>query len=113
MWVASFGNGMRVGETNSVSVLETSKKTDFEVKLLQNPVIESVDFQVNSIISSNLLAQVVDVKGRVVYSKNLSKCDGEKRYSLPVSSLDVGLYFLKISDEIKGTQVVLKMIKEI
>ncbi len=79
-----------------------------DLLLYPNPAKEILNVQFESLKRSAMNLEVVDAMGRLVYSKKVTVNYGSNSYSLPISNLDSGLYFLRLSSEgeIVGKQFV-------
>lgn len=83
-----------------------SKKTDFEIISCFN-FGEQLEITINSIKEKNLHLELYSIEGRCVYSSNEQSRENEKKFSIPIVNLSMGIYFVKVSD---GHQVITRKI---
>ncbi len=98
MWVASFGNGMRVG----LNIIEGTKENlvadKLKIRIFGNPSSEKINLEINSKINEKATVSLFDENGRLV--KEFGKLDiirGKHRVELPIGELRNGLYFIQFN----------------
>lgn len=79
--------------------------------IIPNPATDDVKFNFVSNSAAEVNAKITDITGRVVYTHNFGKAyQGQSNYSLNVSQLNAGIYFIEIGQE--GRRAVGKLIKQ-
>lgn len=68
-------------------------------KIYPNPVGETFYLELNASVSGKVVADIIDLQGRVIVSENFSVSNGSTRISLNAGNLVKGAYFLRISAE--------------
>jgi hypothetical protein len=91
MWVSSFGNGMKVG--SFTTGVDEKLNEDFSVEVFPNPAanqlaIINMQFAIESV-------EIFDVNGKKVFRQK-PEAKSQKRFSVDVSEIKNGIYFLKI-----------------
>lgn len=110
MWVASFGNGMRVAKFDDPNAISELRKPTIHLQILGNPAAASLSLEVSVEKPGQASLLLSDVQGRVVrdYGKKLL-ATGTEYITLLVDGLAAGVYFLKIETE-EGEMKVEKII---
>jgi hypothetical protein len=79
------------------SILVSDGKTD-KVSVSPNPAKDRVVVKLNALEAKNVTLTLVDVAGKTVLTDNKSLETGFNEFSLNVTQLPQGLYFLKVAD---------------
>lgn len=88
--------------TNSIS---NNKEYEFEVSLYPNPCTDIINIDLNTF--SNPIFELIDINGKVLFP--FIKSNSDYSYSLDVSSLNKGLYYLAIQiDDTRKAKLILK-----
>jgi len=66
-------------------------------KVYPNPVGETIYLELNASVSGNIVADIIDLQGRIILSEKLSVSNGSTRISLNAGNLVKGIYILRIS----------------
>ena len=69
------------------------------VSIYPNPASENLNVSISMEEAQNINAQVVDVMGKVVYSEQFNHNGDEQLYSIPVSNMSKGVYFLNLNSQ--------------
>ncbi len=72
---------------------------DKDTKLLYaypNPVIEQLSVTVNSAGRKQVMLQIADENGKLIYSKGLNDAQGSNKYNVNVSQFAKGIYYLTL-----------------
>jgi len=64
-----------------------------------NPVNELLYLELNSAVSGAVIADVIDLQGRVLANERISLSGGNNRISINTSTLNKGIYLIRISSE--------------
>jgi len=64
-----------------------------------NPVNEILYMELNSAISGSVIAEIVDLQGRVLINEKISLSGANNRLSIGTSDLGKGIYLIRISSE--------------
>lgn len=79
---------------NPVGIVTTSQSLDFEI--LPNPTTDIINITTNDLETFDLTVQVINPLGQIVISKQMDKGAST---TIDLSTLDKGLYVLKISND--------------
>jgi photosystem II stability/assembly factor-like uncharacterized protein len=101
MWVASFGNGMKVGTVNSIGISELEENKLFSI--YPNPSNESITIKLNDINDKQQL-QIYNSIGVL-----LKECEVSQKSKINIADLSNGLYFICLKNQ---RQLSLKFIKQ-
>jgi PKD repeat protein len=66
-------------------------------KIYPNPVGETIYLELNASVSGNIVADIIDLQGRIILSEKLSVSNGSTRITLNAGNLVKGAYLLRIS----------------
>lgn len=69
------------------------------VSIYPNPATSVLNVSINAETAQNIVANVVDITGKVVYSEQFSHNGGEQNFTLPVNNLAKGVYMLNLTSE--------------
>jgi len=95
LWVALSAGGPMVELSNSVGI-STIKKSE-KIKIYPNPTSDIVTVEIELSKSDNLRIEMLDVTGKIIYSKELGKQNvGLINSTIDVSQISNGLYILKV-----------------
>jgi len=75
-----------------------------------NPARDAVHFEMLTSRGCQVVVDIYDVSGRIVISGDLIMVPGKVQYSLNISKLDRGTYFIKLN--YCGSQLIKKLLKE-
>jgi hypothetical protein len=90
-------NDVGADEYGSVSAVQgTLPTTDFNLRILGNPVAEQLVVEAVSEKNIEFQAQILRLEGRLVYSQVLNIAAGKSMYSWDVSAMASGVYVLKL-----------------
>lgn len=64
-----------------------------------NPVGDVLYLELNSSVSGIVIADIVDLQGRILSSENISLTGGNNRISIDAANLKKGIYLIRISSE--------------
>jgi hypothetical protein len=81
---------------STVGILEFDQRSS-TFDIMPNPATDYCVITLNEILSSNATMQIIDVTGKVVQTQNLSS--GVQSYTLDISLLPAGSYFISITTE--------------
>ena len=81
------------------------------VGVMQNPVKDKMQVQIVSASQQQGHAILSDIQGRVLAQQNTSLSNGLNHWSIPVSYLAPGAYFLRVSTA-DGVWKTLRFVKE-
>jgi Secretion system C-terminal sorting domain len=98
MWVTSFGNGMKVGNTGIVTGIPAIRMND--VVLLStypNPGNGSFTIQFTAYASTKADVEITDITGRVTESKTIQVQQGENNIPWKMSTPQKGVYLIRIN----------------
>lgn len=106
------GNIMNVYNSFSNRALSNDDVTKdaYDVKVMQNPVHDNLDFIINAKSQSNVSVSILDINGQVKTQRKENVNSGENRMKLDVSTLNGGMYLLTIRD--KDAIKTLKFVKQ-
>lgn len=83
-----------------VGILEQVQQSNVLIKnLYPNPASDNVTLILNTPNGQDLVLEIKNMMGQIVYTKKYSSLSGESSFVLPVSSLAEGTYILSVSDE--------------
>jgi hypothetical protein len=82
------------------------------VSVYPNPARDKVEVKLFSPARQKVLVNVTDITGKVVQQMQATIADGSGNFSMPVSALEKGVYFLKITDNNGIVSNVVKVVKE-
>lgn len=83
--------------TNTTSIRETKKNArNNGLKLFPNPVQDILQIEYESGKAENVLIQILDVQGKVLYQNNLPNQMGVNNIYIPVETFRKGLYLCRI-----------------
>lgn len=83
---------MQNGRNLYSGILELKNLFTAKVKIFPNPSRENIQLVLNSKEQGQVQVAVMDVSGRIVYSRNLNVTRGQNQFSLPVQQLKAGTY---------------------
>jgi len=100
------GTGFKM---NFYGRLGIDQHSNFEdVTIFPNPATDNLFVKMNA-DAQDVLATVVDLTGKVVYTDMFNHAGGEQQYTLPVNTLSNGIYFLSLQGN-DGGKVTYKFI---
>ncbi len=82
-----FGTPLRLAQSISESD---------DITLFPNPATESIHVVFSSSEEKNIMVQITDISGRVLYVDNFIAINGRNHFQAPVSDFSSGIYFLRI-----------------
>ncbi len=95
LWVALSAGGPLVQLSSSVGI-STIKKSE-KIKIYPNPTSDIVTVEIELSKSDNLRIEMLDVTGKIIYSRELGKQNaGLINSTIDVSQISNGLYVLKV-----------------
>ena len=97
---------IRVYQESALSIAQEVKN---EVRFYPNPVKDILTIELKSLTNQNVDLQVIDISGRIIYSKQPFIKDHKMSYD--ASALNSGLYFLRLTDR-KGMETAFKFVKK-
>lgn len=68
-----------------------------DLSVFPNPSNDYFNISYSSIKKQELIINIIDVTGKIFYTKDVSSSVGENKYNLNLSSLSQGIYILRIS----------------
>lgn len=78
---------------------ENISKEQFKIKLVCNPVVDQLEFETQLQETAPCMAVIYDSRGNMIYQANYTGMKkGLNRYSINVSDINSGMYFLVISN---------------
>lgn len=103
-------------DNNGVETLSDVKSVNFSVSVSEklnaypNPASDNLFIQLGQINNDNSSLSLIDLKGNVVKSINITKLSSSNTIQLPVQNLPSGLYFLVLNDanDITSTKIIVK-----
>lgn len=87
------------GETTQSGVLSVKTKTIEGVQLMQNPIVNKAELNIESISNQNVSINVYNMTGNIVNTFNQEITKGNNYVALDLSNLSEGLYLLNIVDK--------------
>ncbi|MBK9015807.1 MAG: hypothetical protein IPM82_18065 [Saprospiraceae bacterium] len=109
LWVASFGNGMRMAYLINGSAGVVSSPSA-NMRLVQNPVSQSIDIEVVMKKAGAAQFSILDVQGRTVRDfPRQALVVGKQQVSFTIQGLAAGNYFLRMTLS-TGETLALKMV---
>jgi minor extracellular serine protease Vpr len=90
-------------------VIESKEKMD--AVLFPNPASNDVTLDVNSLYNSKAEISIIDISGKVIYSKITDLIIGNNQFTLPIFNLAQQVYFVKINAEQEGITLQLQIKK--
>lgn len=97
---------------SNITYVHCNSTTDlFSGNLFPNPANHSVSLVFSTKQSGNIVTQVTDVLGRVIFEKTVFVSEGDNLISTDVSELDESIYFFRISGFERGTLTCQKFVK--
>lgn len=69
------------------------------IALFPNPVIETMQLNLNAERAQQLSMTIVDVRGKVLMAQNLNTYEGMNRFSIDTDVLPAGIYMLRLQNE--------------
>lgn len=77
-------------------------KGKIEIDIFPNPCVDKINFRYQISDFKYLISEVMDISGRVLYSKSLeSSGQGEQFNFIDMSKFSPGVYFLKLRTDDK------------
>lgn len=111
-WIAYYPSTVNPLDTGIVNWLLSSNTTGIHevntvapVRLLSNPVRNSVQLQYKGENKAEKSFEIFDLNGRLVFSQSAVKIHPDQITTLSVEGIDSGIYFLKINDDTSGAQL--------
>lgn len=84
------------GEPISVDVVDTDLLES--ARIFPNPVVETLNLELNSLTSGNIHASFVDISGRTIKAGNVGTAQvGSNYLTIPMADLSPGLYIMNIN----------------
>ena len=103
IWVASFGNGMRVADVGGVATKEQTGLPSAKMRVLQNPVSQNIDIEVIAQQATSASASILNLEGKAVAQfPNLKLMAGVQQFHFALPSLPSGNYLLRLEMENGG-----------
>jgi hypothetical protein len=84
------------GSVAATTGIEESKSIT-NLMLYPNPASENVTIEFNSLMSSTVKMELVDITGKTIKIVNVSAISGDYKYTMNTVDIAKGIYFLKIS----------------
>jgi hypothetical protein len=84
--------------TGSVAGIDENNNIN-NLTLYPNPASENMTIEFNSVSSTTIKIELLDVTGKVIKNVNANNVIGDYKYSMNTSDLAKGIYFLKISSD--------------
>lgn len=81
------------------------------MKICPNPVMDMVNLQVFSSVSSRIEFRILDVTGKILYSGVESLRKGLNTVHIPAGALPPGIYMLNVCSQDQGQPVTVKFVK--
>jgi hypothetical protein len=88
--------------TGSVAATTTGVEENKNINnltLYPNPASENVTIEFNSLVSTSVKLELLDVTGKLMKSVNATNVIGNYKYSMNTTDLAKGIYFLKVSSD--------------
>jgi len=82
--------------TNTTAINEMSDSRNSNLKLFPNPVIDLLNIQFESANEENVLIQIMNVQGKILYQQRLTNQTGINNLSIPLESFQKGLYLCQL-----------------
>lgn len=98
LWVDNLGFSGLVSGTG----IESSNLIINNVAVYPNPANENISVSFELKQSENVILQLIDITGQIVFTKNLGTVQGSKTETISASGLAKGTYFLKIKSDTKS-----------
>ena len=110
IWIASFGNGMKVNYTGNTGTTNVVSSPSANMRLVQNPVHQSIDIEVVMKKAGAAQFSILDVQGRTVRDfPRQALVVGKQQVSFTIQGLAAGNYFLRMTLS-TGETLALKMV---
>lgn len=71
--------------------------------LYPNPVGETLYLELSSRTSGKIIAEIIDLQGRIIHSEILILPDGSERISIATGDIEKGIYLLRLTTESRET----------
>ncbi len=107
VWVASFGNGFRMGTTSLSSGVSQIKKETETIKIFPNPASNYITVKADYQLHSTDKFSIVDLNGKALSSVFSSEGN---TITIDINNLSSGIYLLKILSGSKGETVTKKFV---
>lgn len=82
--------------TNTTAINEISDSRNRNLKLFPNPVIDLLNIQFKSANEENVLIQIMNVQGKILYQQRFTNQTGINNLSIPLASFQKGLYLCQL-----------------
>ncbi len=82
---------------------------ELDLQLYPNPTQNDAKLQLSELASSDILVELADVQGRVLYSGTWEMAKARNEYLLPTSALKPGSYFIRLSGGMNASRVLIKL----
>lgn len=82
--------------TNTTSISEIKSIGNNGLKLYPNPVLDVLQIEYKAANIENVLVQILDIQGKVLYQNNLPNQSGINSIFIPVESFRDGLYLCRL-----------------
>jgi hypothetical protein len=84
--------------SGSVTSVE-EKNSSISVGLYPNPVSDNLTIELNSLTYTTLKIELVDLTGKIMKNKIADNFIGNSKYSMDITDISKGIYFLKVSGD--------------
>jgi PKD repeat protein len=88
-----------IGPSGPDFIFENTSKESFIDNLYPNPASDDVNVSFNNKDNSDLKIELMDLNGKIIYSRGVENPNFSNSISFKVSGLKAGLYLLKISNK--------------
>lgn len=93
VWVTSFGNGLKVGNTGTPLKIESTEKKEFQISLYPNPM--TLEFNLNFEPElQNITIEITNELGQIVRQQHFS--ENTNQVKIERENMANGIYFIKI-----------------
>ncbi len=100
---------IKVGADDTVSAFDNNEQEDLGISLYPNPASAQVNLEVKGILQDITWITIFDLRGREVLRIDAAKIKRGNNYPLDITSLQAGVYMLRITDQ-NGTLDQLRLV---
>jgi len=90
-------DNLQIQTDNEVTSLNDAEILS-DIALYPNPSNGKYSVELNNVLKGNVKISVVDLQGKEVYQENLNNFNGYQKFSVDISQLPKGIYFMKLSN---------------
>ena len=96
--------------TTYIGLLDFNEIADYDVKIYPNPANKSLTLTFNSDINNDKTMHLINKEGKEISTRKFKALAGENNIQFNIENLPSGIYFIKITDELKSKFI--KFIKD-